>query len=236
MDHSHHHDHAHHDHSQHMNMNMVNATVIPQILTSTVLPTVNVHAHHNHADMIASGGGANDNIDHDHHSGHNAMNHMMMMAFHFGYDETILFEQWKINSIGGLIGSMLAIFVMATVYEGLKYYREYLFWKTYNLLEYRPVAIPKTEISNANAENNVPSAVHFVGEVLHKQPPSMFSLMHFYQTFLHLIQVTLSFLLMLIFMTYNVWLCLAVVLGAGFGYYLFCWKKSVIVDVTEHCH
>lgn len=64
----------------------------------------------------------------------------------------------------------------------------------------------------------------------------MLSAMHVYQTLLHILQVTVSFLLMLIFMTYNVWLCLAVVLGAAGGYFLFGWRKSVIVDVTEHCH
>lgn len=66
--------------------------------------------------------------------------------------------------------------------------------------------------------------------------PTMLSAMHLFQTFLHILQVTLSFLLMLIFMTYNTWLCVAVVLGAALGYFLFGWKKSVIVDVTEHCH
>lgn len=66
--------------------------------------------------------------------------------------------------------------------------------------------------------------------------PTIFSWMHFYQSFLHLVQVTLSLMLMLIFMTYNTWLCLAVVFGAMVGYFLFGWKKSVVVDVTEHCH
>lgn len=64
----------------------------------------------------------------------------------------------------------------------------------------------------------------------------MFSLMHLYQSFLHLIQVTLSLMLMLVFMTYNTYLCIAVVFGAMVGYFLFGWKKSVVVDVTEHCH
>jgi copper transporter 1 len=64
----------------------------------------------------------------------------------------------------------------------------------------------------------------------------MFSLMHGFQTFLHIVQIVLSYFLMLIFMTYNVWLCLSVVIGAAVGYFLFGWKKSVIVDVTEHCH
>lgn len=64
----------------------------------------------------------------------------------------------------------------------------------------------------------------------------MMSWMHTWQTVLHVVQVILSYLLMLIFMTYNVWLCLAVVLGAGAGYFFFGWKKSLVVDITEHCH
>ena len=51
------------------------------------------------------------------------------------------------------------------------------------------------------------------------------------------VQIVLSYCLMLIFMTYNVWLCLAVALGASIGYFMFGWKKTVVVDVGgEHCH
>lgn len=32
----------------------------------------------------------------------------------------------RINSVGGLIGSMFAIYVMGIVYEGLKFWREHL--------------------------------------------------------------------------------------------------------------
>ncbi|XP_018359732.1 PREDICTED: high affinity copper uptake protein 1 isoform X4 [Trachymyrmex cornetzi] len=154
------------------------------------------------------------------------------MTFHTGYCEVVLFENWKISSIGGLIGSMIGIAIMAALYEGLKYYREYLFWKTYNALQYRSVTVPSEK--NVVAEDN--RVVHMVGEVIHKQPPTMMSWMHLFQTFLHIIQIVLSYFLMLIFMTYNVWLCCAVILGAAIGYFLFGWKKSVIVDVTEHCH
>lgn len=192
------------------------------------------------------------------------VHHMMSMAFHGGYNETILFEQWKIDSLAGLLWSMLLIFIMAALYEGLKYYREHLFWRTYNALQYRPVTVteknPRNGTTVASNNNGLASGgpgaaissdgiggggegaddgsrvVHMVGEVIHKQPPTMLSAMHLFQTFLHIVQVTLSFLLMLIFMTYNTWLCLAVVLGAALGYFLFGWKKSVIVDVTEHCH
>ncbi|XP_012219508.1 high affinity copper uptake protein 1 [Linepithema humile] len=158
--------------------------------------------------------------------------HGMSMTFHAGYCEAVLFENWKISTIGGLVGSMIGIIIMAALYEGLKYYREYLFWKTYNSLQYRSVTVPTEK--NVVAEDN--RVVHMVGEVIHKQPPTMLSWMHVFQTFLHIVQIVLSYFLMLIFMTYNVWLCCAVVLGAAIGYFLFGWKKSVIVDVTEHCH
>ncbi|XP_057326983.1 high affinity copper uptake protein 1 isoform X1 [Microplitis mediator] len=199
------------------------------------------HEHHDHSAMDHSkmdhskmGHMANveeSNPMPDHMHGMQGM-HMMMMYFHFGYDETILFESWKISTLGGLIGSMIGIIIMAALYEGLKYYREYLFWKTYNTLQYRSVTAPPEK--NPTTEDS--RVVHMVGEVIHRQPPTMLSWMHTFQTLLHIIQIILSYFLMLIFMTYNVWLCVAVVLGAAIGYFLFGWKKSVIVDVTEHCH
>ncbi|XP_052895640.1 high affinity copper uptake protein 1 isoform X1 [Anopheles moucheti] len=250
MDHS-----EHHDYSQHANMSSGGAHA--------------GHAGHTTVDHSAHDHTMMDHGAHGQHHGAGAggpagmVHHMMSMSFHGGYDETILFEQWKIDSLSGLLWSMLLIFVMAALYEGLKYYREHLFWRTYNGLQYRPVTV--TEKSNGNGVVAAPGTsgtaergagdgpngtgggsgalneegdriVHMVGEVIHKQPPTMLSLMHLYQTLLHILQVTTSFLLMLIFMTYNTWLCLAVVLGAGLGYFLFGWKKSVIVDVTEHCH
>ncbi|XP_063245131.1 high affinity copper uptake protein 1-like isoform X2 [Bacillus rossius redtenbacheri] len=153
---------------------------------------------------------------------HSAMGHSMSMAFHFGYTETVLFDSWKINGVGGLIGSMIGIFIMSALYEGLKYYREYLFWKSYNALQYRAVSSP---IDKGVAADDART-----------MQPSMCTPVHCFQTLLHVVQIILSYFLMLIFMTYNVWLCFAVVVGAATGYFLFGWKKSVIVDVTEHCH
>ncbi|XP_017054632.1 high affinity copper uptake protein 1 isoform X2 [Drosophila ficusphila] len=228
MDHAHHsaagvdhsmmhHDHAgmHHDHS---GMGTTPSPSDPASLFDLVPETSDLHAGH------AGHGG------HNHGGGSGTgMEHMMPMAFHFGYDETILFSWWHIETVAGLVGSMIAIFLLALMYEGLKYYREYLFWKTYNLLEYRPVTGPQR---NPEAPR-IPSPAAAAPSPVQ---PSMLSTNHLLQTLLHVLQVTLSFLLMLIFMTYNVWLCLMVVLGAAVGYFLFCWKKSVIVDVTEHCH
>lgn len=44
---------------------------------------------------------------------------------------------------------------------------------------------------------------------------------HLLQTFLHVLQVFVGYVLMLIVMTYNTWLGVAVIAGAGTGYLVF---------------
>ena len=51
---------------------------------------------------------------------------MMMMYFHGGYKEVILFDFWRISSLGGLLGSMVGLFLLGVLYEGLKFLREFL--------------------------------------------------------------------------------------------------------------
>lgn len=64
----------------------------------------------------------------------------------------------------------------------------------------------------------------------------MTSASHYVQTLLHLVQLVLSYFLMLIVMTFNVWLFISVVLGCAVGYFFFGWQKGPLVDITEHCH
>jgi copper transporter 1 len=58
---------------------------------------------------------------------------------------------------------------------------------------------------------------------------------HLIQTVLHILQMGISYLLMLIAMTFNIYLFLAVILGAGFGHLLFGWRRSSVIDYDEHC-
>ncbi|RWS20211.1 high affinity copper uptake protein 1-like protein [Leptotrombidium deliense] len=60
---------------------------------------------------------------------------------------------------------------------------------------------------------------------------------HIIQSVLHIFQVAFGYILMLLAMTYNVWIFLAIVLGAGVGYFLFTANSrpnSVIIE--EHCN
>ncbi|XP_050359203.1 high affinity copper uptake protein 1-like isoform X1 [Nymphalis io] len=171
---------------------------------------------------------------HKHHSAPLHDMHMMSMTFHGGYMETILFSWWKVTDVGEFVGSFLAIFILALLYEGLKYYRKHLLWKTYTGLQYCAVSPPDKGVANICADE--PQVITPMPHALDRNIPTMLSVEHAWQTVLHGVQVLVSYMLMLVFMTYNTWLCAAVVLGSATGYFLFGWRESVVVDFTEHCH
>lgn len=58
---------------------------------------------------------------------------------------------------------------------------------------------------------------------------------HILQALLHIIQMTISYGLMLVAMTYNYWLFLSLVVGFGFGYLFFGWIRSNVIDRNENC-
>ena len=62
--------------------------------------------------------------------------------------------------------------------------------------------------------------------------------MHSLQSALHVVQVGLGYILMLLAMTYNGWLFLAVILGAGIGYFSFARVRhlsSPFREQQDHC-
>ncbi|XP_053551661.1 high affinity copper uptake protein 1 [Bombina bombina] len=150
--------------------------------------------------------------------------HMMPMSFYFGYDKVeLLFSGLVINSGGEMAGAFVAVFLLAMLYEGLKIAREALLRKSQVSIRYNSMPVPGPNGTTLMETHKT------VGQ-------QMLSLPHVIQTCLHIIQVVVSYFLMLVFMTYNAYLCIAVAAGAGTGYFLFSWKKAVVVDITEHCH
>ena len=59
---------------------------------------------------------------------------------------------------------------------------------------------------------------------------------HVLQSFLQMLHTTLGMWLMLIYMTFNVWLIISLTLGSGIGYFLFAWKVRTGIDIEEPCH
>ncbi|XP_076844457.1 high affinity copper uptake protein 1 [Brachyhypopomus gauderio] len=183
------------------------------------------HADHNHATALATtvtDAHAHHNMDHG--SGSGGHGNMMQMTFYFGCKNVeLLFAGLVINTPGEMVGACIGVFLLAAFYEGLKIGREVLLRRNQVNVRYNSMPVP-------GADGTVLMETHkTVGQ-------RMLSLAHMFQTILHIIQVVVSYFLMLVFMTYNGYLCIAVAAGAGVGYFLFSWKKAVVVDITEHCH
>ncbi|XP_037653338.1 high affinity copper uptake protein 1 isoform X1 [Choloepus didactylus] len=179
-------------------------------LNSTTSPS----HHHPTSSASHSHGGGNGNM----------MMMMVPMTFYFGFEKVeILFSGLVINTAGEMAGAFVAVFLLAMFYEGLKIARERLLRKSQVSIRYNSMPVP-------GPNGTILMETHkTVGQ-------QMLSFPHLLQTVLHIIQVVISYFLMLIFMSYNGYLCIAVAAGAGMGYFLFSWKKAVVVDITEHCH
>ena len=144
--------------------------------------------------------------DHGMHEGGHDM--MMKMYFHFGYDMNILFQGWDATSTGKLIGTVIAVFLMGVSYEYVKFFR---------------ILLAQDFLKQSCSNHSAPESVDSLGEVVDPQTPSWFrrNIPHMTQSLLYFVQVTISFLLMLFAMTYNVWIFLAIVFGLATGYFFF---------------
>ncbi|KAH8363462.1 hypothetical protein KR084_010647 [Drosophila pseudotakahashii] len=231
------------------------------------------------------GGDHSKHGDHGDHGGGGGHDMTMSMFFHTGDSETILFKFWRTESALALTLSCLLIFLIAVLYEALKFFREWLFARNRRRLDggrdqynqprryreanynynqptypprsnqqtgtqiyaYRPRSpsmppLQHTGHGSPQAHSShilTPPTHHHIQENPHasggrgSRVKVFCSWLHLLQTFLHVLQVFISFLLMLVFMTFNVWLCIAVLLGAGVGYYIFCAFKT---NIQEHCN
>lgn len=64
----------------------------------------------------------------------------------------------------------------------------------------------------------------------------MFNGWHILLSILQAVQTTLGMFLMLVYMTFNVYLAVAVSLGSGVGYWLFAWnRKTTDQFEADHC-
>ncbi|CAJ0946589.1 unnamed protein product, partial [Mesorhabditis belari] len=138
-------------------------------------------------------------------SGHDGGHHMMKMWFHGGYEEVILFECWRVNSISGMLVSCAIILTMGIAYEALKWGRVHL----------------QTRL----AKSLTP---------IHRR--SFFQIL---LPCLYVIQLVLAYFLMLIAMTYNIFLTAAVILGGGIGHWVFAVIHPIISEdelAADSCH
>ncbi|KAG5920873.1 hypothetical protein E4U53_003860 [Claviceps sorghi] len=143
------------------------------------------------------------------HGGHGGMDDMCSMSMLFTWDTKnlcIVFRQWHVRSTPGLLASLLAVVVLAMGYEALRA----LSRRYEHAVNRRISALPRQSQEDARRQGHVVKAVFY-------------GLQNFY-----------AFMLMLIFMTYNGWVMIAVSLGAFLGYLFFGHCTSSTKD--NACH
>lgn len=174
----------------------------------------------------------------DPHTGHSGSSGTHDMFFHAGVKEVILFDIWRTNDVKGIIGSVVGIILLGILYEAIKVFREHLKYKSVSRNSSNVQAATVVDLQPFKSSHKTESNQVLAREIPPQQRRAgMLTMDHFLQTVLHVIQVVISYFLMLIFMTYNVWLCLAVTAGSGLGYFLLGWLRYSYEDMnTEHCY
>ncbi|KAH0436174.1 CTR2 short splice variant [Colletotrichum camelliae] len=165
------------------------------------------HAHmdHSHMDHAA--------MDHSNMGGHGGMGGGMgdrcSMSMLFTWDTNnlcIVFRQWHIRSTGGLVISLLLVVALAAGYEALRAASR----RYEQSVNKRVDSLPRREQAEASRTAHIIKA-------------ALYAAQNFY-----------AFMIMLIFMTYNGWVMVAVALGAFVGYVIFGNSTSSTKD--NACH
>ncbi|XP_003747130.1 high affinity copper uptake protein 1 [Galendromus occidentalis] len=139
---------------------------------------------------------------------------MMQMTFNFSDDVTLLFDWWHPKDVLGMLVSCAVIFAMAATLEMLRAFRDAMYVRS------RQTGSSSSLISSSSMS----------------WTSAIFAPCHITQTILYFIQVVAGYMLMLLFMTFNGYVCIAIVLGATVGHFAFGWRKSMLFEVTaDHC-
>ncbi|QRV93770.1 copper transport protein CTR2 [Ceratobasidium sp. AG-Ba] len=171
------------------------------------------HSMH-HMDMDMGHGG----MDHGGHGGHGGMDmgpkcDMNMLWNTQIVDTCIVFKSWHISSKATFFLSFLAIVALGVGYEWLRRAQTIL-----DVRIARSISKGKASVLDNPSSEETPLNPRALKQ------PSLSNLSpadRISRAALYGASVFLSFFLMLVFMTYNAYLILAVVLGASLGHYIF---------------
>jgi copper transporter 1 len=229
--------HHHPHHHPHLTLRP-STTPAPRLLPlSTTMSPLLERPSHQHQQVVSSPYAS------DHSS---AQQSSMKSYLHSDFGDTVLFKSWVLHSTWDIVLTCLAFLLLAILYEGIKCYREHLF-KRLSFAVKKQVPVLGT-LHHHHIHQNGSGVTHSARQRQESPPdaPSfsfgnsnfnlrILSLPHTIQTVLHVVQMLLSYTLMLAFMTFNLYICMSIILGAGIGYFMFYWRKITVVHVTD-CH
>ncbi|XP_067868751.1 probable low affinity copper uptake protein 2 isoform X1 [Heterodontus francisci] len=132
----------------------------------------------------------------------------MPMHFFVSDQVILLFDFWNVHSVSGMVLTVVAVLIITVLYELLK------------------VGIVKLDKRLLDLMTATPNIQDEAAETLPINPNSQdtsqkrWMWVHVILSIFHIIQVALSYVLMLFAMSYNVWVFLSIIAGAGIGYFL----------------
>ncbi|KAF9647815.1 Ctr copper transporter [Thelephora ganbajun] len=124
-------------------------------------------------------------------------------------DTCVVFKSWHIRSNAGFVVSCIAIVLLGLFFEWLRSYAKRVDQKILAKEGKGRVRLGSSRDGSRERGEDAPkfSTISRASRV--------------YRSLLYAVIVFISFFLMLVFMTYNAYLILATVAGAGIGHYLF---------------
>ncbi|KAJ8339438.1 hypothetical protein SKAU_G00362240 [Synaphobranchus kaupii] len=129
---------------------------------------------------------------------------------------TLLFDFWDVHGPAGMALSVFVVLLLTVFYELLKVWKIWL--DDSPISPYAPSS-PTESVGSSAALDSSPSESSLTPPDRNSNPNKSW-LMCGLQTCVHVVQVTLGYLLMLCVMTYNVWIFLGVIVGSLIGYFL----------------
>jgi len=141
-------------------------------------------------------------------------------------DLCIIFRQWRVTGTFSLILSLVAIVLLTAGYECIREIS-----RRYEQQHSAEMAAYSTSGSSASPQPNESSSLLVVGRDSKAAAERKGTII---KGLLYALQVFYSFFIMLLFMTYNGWIMLAVAIGAFVGYIAF--GRSLTSTKSVACH
>ncbi|XP_014090685.3 high affinity copper uptake protein 1 isoform X2 [Bactrocera oleae] len=144
----------------------------------------------------------------------------MIMVFHGGHCERILWSHWVTSTVTDFALSCVAWFFIAFLYEALKYARQQLHKHAAQKgAEKMAIEVEARRAAHPPGCTHAPTPLPEIRVKTYRD--NLFSKHHIIQSLLNVVQIIISYLLMMVFMNFNYWLWLSMILGMGFGYFCF---------------
>ena len=147
------------------------------------------------------------------------------MYFHTNFGDTFFIKPFTTSSHLETFYVCIIMFFLAIIYNSLKSYQYHLSQKrpSFETTCY-PVAEKFSESDSADDGNH-----HLKSWI-----KCLFSIYNLLDTLIHVLLVTIGYLLMLAIMSFNIWILAAVIFGEGIGYFTFGYvRRAPTADANQ---